>query len=192
MFDYIKGQFVSSSINSMVIEVGGIGYFLNASNQTIINCENKDNVKVFTYMYVREDEVSLYGFYSVEEREMFLDLISVGGIGPKLAIQILSSIRLEDLALSIATGDASYFTKIKGVGKKTAERIILELKGRVNTLDYAGLSTVSGSSANNSDAIEALITLGFSKADAVKAISKTDADLSLEEKITAALRMLGR
>ena len=192
MFDYIKGQFVSSSINSIVIEVGGIGYFLNASNQTIINCENKDNVKVFTYMYVREDEVSLYGFYSVEEREMFLDLISVGGIGPKLAVQILSSIRLEDLALSIATGDASYFTKIKGVGKKTAERIILELKGRVNTLDYAGLSTVSGSSANNSDAIEALITLGFSKADAVKAISKTDADLSLEEKITAALRMLGR
>lgn len=192
MFDYIKGQFVSSSINSMVIEVGGIGYYLNASNQTIINCENKDNVKVFTYMYVREDEVSLYGFYSVNERDMFLDLISVGGIGPKLAIQILSSIRLEDLALSIATGDASYFTKIKGVGKKTAERIILELKGKVNTIDYAGLSTVSGSSASNSDAIEALISLGFSKADAVRAISKTDADLSLEEKITEALRMLGR
>lgn len=192
MFDYIKGQFISSSINSMVIEVGGIGYLLNASNQTIINCENKDSVKVFTYMYVREDEMSLYGFYSINEREMFLDLISVGGIGPKLAIQILSSIRLEDLALSIATGDASYFIKIKGVGKKTAERIILELKGKVNTIDFAGGSTVSGSSQSNGDAIEALMTLGFSKADAVRAISKTDADLTLEEKITAALRMLGR
>lgn len=193
MFDYIRGKLVSTSINSIVVENNGIGYFFNASNQTIIKAEREiqGQVKLYAYLHVREDELSLFGFYSVEEREMFLNLISVSGIGPKMAIQILSGMELKDLALSIATGDAVYFTRIKGVGKKTAERIILELREKISTVDFSGVKNTEISGGTD-DSLAALLALGFSRAEAARVLSQVDPTLKLEEKITAALRLLGR
>lgn len=194
MYAYIKGKIEDISEGRLVVECGGIGYEVFVSNQTASELSGaKGEVKVYTYYKVGEDDVALFGFARREEKEMFRKLISVSGVGPKAALAILSGISLKDLALSIATRDAARLTKIKGVGKKTAERIILELKEKVDEQDPAGESPVGLTlSSETEEAVSALISLGFSRAEAHSAVAKAAAlgASRLEDMISVALKSL--
>lgn len=196
MYAFITGNIVSEDIGGIVLENNGIGYQINMSSTAIIKLKSQQNpVRVFTYLYVKEDEMSLYGFYGEGERDMFLKLISVSGVGAKTAIQILSGATVDDLTLSIATADVKAFSKIKGIGKKTAERIVLELRDKVSTLginvSQNDLST-SYSGSTEQEAEMALMALGFSKAEAHRAVTSVEDKSSAEAIIAGALRKLSR
>ena len=132
MFNYIKGEIIEKFENQVIIENNGIGYEFNVSMNTRDMCGIiGDIVKMHTFLSVKEDGISLFGFYSLEEKNLFLNLITVSGVGPKSALQILSGGQLSELNIAISTGDVGYLAKIKGIGKKTAERIVVELKDKV-------------------------------------------------------------
>ena len=132
MIGYVKGTLISVQNGKVLLEVGGVGYEISVSNNTVVKLPAiEKQATIYTYLYVREDEMSLFGFYSLEEKAMFMKLISISGIGPKAAMSILSGMELRALAIAIITEDKKSIAKIKGVGKKTAERIILELKEKV-------------------------------------------------------------
>lgn len=196
MYAFITGNVVSEDTNGIVLENNGIGYQINMSATAIIKLKSQQNpVRVFTYLYVKEDEMSLYGFYGESERDMFLKLISVSGVGAKTAIQILSGATVDDLTLSIATADVKAFSKIKGIGKKTAERIVLELRDKVSTLGISVTQndlTVTSFGGAQEEAEMALIALGFSKAEAHRAVSSVVDKSSAETIIAGALRKLSR
>ena len=135
MIGYIKGKVLSHSDNVVLIENNGIGYEVACSTSVYNKLISNGQGEVFTYLAVREDGISLYGFLSLEEKEMFLKLISVSGVGPKMGITILSNMELGDLAVKIATSDVKGLSKIKGLGKKTAERIIVELREKFSAID---------------------------------------------------------
>ena len=170
MINYLVGEIAYKSENLIVIEIGGVGYEISVSMTTLDSLPPVGSVcKVYTYLNVREDELSLFGFSSVEEKEMFLKLISVSGIGPRVALSILSGIRLSDLAVAIKTGDTKLLSTIKGLGKKTAERIVLELKDKISVV---GLSHEQCEEPLNEsmidEATEALISLGINKNEAYR------------------------
>lgn len=169
MFNYIKGELVEIRASQIVLENNGIGYELFVSNFATKSLEEELNreIKIYTYFQVRDDGVSLFGFYSEEEKEMFLNLITVAGLGPKGAINILSNTSPTDLSVIIASGDVGALSKIKGVGKKTAERLITELKDKVEVIssDYNKVST-GVSNSEIEDAIVVLISLGLTKQEA--------------------------
>ena len=196
MYAFIAGNIVSEDVSGIVLENNGIGYQINMSATAIIKLKSQQNpVRVFTYLYVKEDEMSLYGFYAESERDMFLKLISVSGVGAKTAIQILSGATVDDLTLSIATADVKTFSKIKGIGKKTAERIVLELRDKVSTLGISVSEnelTTSYSGSMEQEAEMALMALGFSKAEAHRAVSSVEDKSSAEAIIAGALRKLSR
>ena len=196
MYAFITGNIVSEDVSGIVLENNGIGYQINMSATAIIKLKSQQNpVRVFTYLYVKEDEMSLYGFYAESERDMFLKLISVSGVGAKTAIQILSGATVDDLMLSIATADVKTFSKIKGIGKKTAERIVLELRDKVSTLGISVSEnelTTSYSGSMEQEAEMALMALGFSKAEAHRAVSSVEDKSSAEAIIAGALRKLSR
>lgn len=196
MFAYIKGILEEKNSNYVVIDVGGIGYKIFMAESAINNIGEKGTtVKVHTHYYVREDNISLYGFLNNEELKMFELLLSVSGIGAKSAITMLSNILPSDFALAIITNDVKTLTKIPGIGSKTAQRIILELKDKIKDED-----TVSGKMAaeekqeNNvktQDAIDALQILGYNKKEIEKVIDKMDyAQMTTEEIIKNALKYL--
>lgn len=171
MINYLVGEIVLKSENLVVLEVNGIGYEFNVSMFTLDNLPQTGSVsRVFTYMHVREDEISLFGFSSIDEKNVFLKLISVSGIGPKVALAILSGIKLSDLMVAIKTGDVKLLSTVKGLGKKTAERIVLELKDKISVVGFD--SEVAGENiANESiidEATEALIALGVNKNEAYR------------------------
>ncbi len=156
-------------------------------------CQQKDEVQLFVYMSVKDDGISLFGFYDKAEKEMFLKLITVSGIGPKLASSVLSGISSTKLALAIASSDHATLNKIKGVGKKTAERIILELKDKItigdNMVSNFDIDNISNMGDNVNDAIIALMSLGLTKEEAVKAVNKVqDKTQSAEAILTEALK----
>lgn len=199
MYSFIKGAVVEKQENLVVVENNGIGYEIIVSTNTLDQVGNIHNqVKMHTYYHVREDQAVLFGFNSLEEKHMFLKLLKVTGIGPKMAITILSGIQISDLAISILTGDTAMLSKIKGVGKKTAERLVLELKEQVEEFDTATTmfnpSIVSG---ENSDAINdacfALSALGIQKAEALKLVRKVaQANDTAEQLIEKALKSFSR
>lgn len=196
MYSYIIGVVTQKDLGKITIENNGIGYEINVSNQTLdsITFENEP-VKIYTYLNVREDDMSLYGFLSIEEKDMFLKLISVGGIGPKMALGILSEITITGLMNAIASEDLKRLCKVKGLGKKTAERLILELKDKVNPIEALALgkdedvNTIDEDIIN--DAISTLVGLGLSKNEAYKLVKENaKKDMSLEEIITKVLRSI--
>lgn len=198
MYAYIRGKMVSTDGNLAVIDVGGIGYEISVSSNTAVKLPARDkDVMLFTYLNVREDEFSLYGFLRREEKEMFLKLITISGIGPRAAIGILSGMELGALAIAIATADVKSIAKIKGVGKKTAERIVLELKEKLRGEDatFFTENVVSFEEAGGivQDAVNALRTLGLTQAEALNAVnaSRSEAD-TLEELIMCALRRINK
>ena len=174
MIGYIKGKLLYVQENVVVLENNGIGYEITCSRQALNEILLNNNGAVYTYMAVKEDGVSLYGFCSLEEKNMFLKLISVSGVGPKMGITVLSNMNLKDLAIKIATSDVKGLSSVKGLGKKTAERIILELREKitadgesVETSTKQPTETLDGASE---DAIIALMSLGFTKAECVQAV----------------------
>lgn len=182
----------------MVIENGAIGYRVYTSQYSMAKLnEDMDNVILYTQMIVREDDISLCGFASRQELKMFELLKTVKGVGTKVALGILSTIPFVELANILISADVNNLTKAPGIGKKTAQRIILELKDKVNkSIAIEEGSMVKGSSNfimsmnANDEVIEALLTLGYGKSEAQEVVSRVDSDLSVEDKIKEALKLL--
>ena len=198
MFAYIKGKLVSKSNNYVVVEAGDIGYKIFMSATAIEKLDEiETQVKIHTHYYVREDNISLYGFVSQEELRMFELLLSVSGVGAKSAIGMLSAITPSDFALAIISNDIAELTKIQGIGSKTAARIVLELKDKLKTED----ALVKEGTVKNKitvvdegivfEATQALQILGYTRREIEKVLGKIDMkDLSTQEIIKRALAML--
>lgn len=173
MIGYIKGKLLSHIDGTVILENNGIGYEIMCSASVYQDIINNKGGEVFTYLAVKDDGISLYGFISPEEKEMFLKLISVSGVGPKMGITVLSNMSLKDLVLKIATRDVKGLSSVKGLGKKTAERIILELREKIGEVegDTTQISMPTKVEVDN-DAVIALMSLGFSKAESVKVLTE--------------------
>lgn len=194
MYNYMIGKIATMHENTLVIEVGGIGYeiFIGSRGLSQVG-QIGETVKIYTFLNVREDEMSLFGFCEIKEKELFLKLLNVSGIGPKVAISIMGSAKIDDIIKAIVMGNLTDLSKIKGIGKKTAERIVVELKDKLS-VDFAqfpsdstiGLMPVQDT---NDDAVSALISLGYSKQEAVLAVIKVQKpDMSVEQIIMQALK----
>lgn len=199
MYSYIIGVVTHKEEGKIALENNGIGYEICVSGFTLDSIEYENEpVKIYTYLVVREDEMALYGFSCIEEKNMFLKLISVSGIGPKMAIGILSEISISHLMNAIASEDLKSLCKIKGLGKKTAERLILELKDKVNPMEALAMGGAEYEEDNISDqimedAVATLTGLGISKNEAFKMVkSVATKDMTLEEIITKVLRGMSR
>lgn len=202
MISYIKGEITFNEGDTLVVENNGIGYEIIVPTFSAQKLLSKGGeVTVYTYMSVREDGISLFGFESREEKAFYQKLISVSGIGPKAAISILSSITPSELVTAVLSSDAAAIAKAPGVGKKTAQRVILELKDKIGSGDIAEMfdmgSDISPASAATGDdraeAAEALVALGYSRSEAVKAVSKVYVpDMDVQKILSAALRELSR
>lgn len=193
MIGYITGTVADITENNIVIEAGGIGYELTVSSYCTAQVgQVGDEAKIYTYLSVREDGITLFGFYSKAERSMFMRLISVSGVGPKMAVSILSGISVSNLAAGVAAADTKALNAVKGIGKKTAERIVLELKDKISAEFKAEMpenSTLSDIIYEDDDAVEALISLGYKKAEAMLAVNKYKKEnLSTEEIVLRALK----
>ena len=173
MYNYITGKVVSVGLNSIVVENNGIGYEIGVSNTTANSFVTGEIVKIYTYLYVREDTFALYGFASTEEKTLFLRLIDISGIGPKLAMQILNGATIDALTAAIATGDVKTLSKIKGLGKKTAELIVVSMRDSV-AADLADVSSSQTTFADKdcAEAVFALVSLGISQTDAAKIVGE--------------------
>ncbi len=195
MIGYIKGVVTDIFPGGVLLENNGIGYEISLSACAFERLVRDTQGGVYTYLQVREDGLSLFGFDTVEEKRMFLKLISVSGVGPKMGIAILGGMSLKDLAMAIATSDAKTLSRIKGCGKKTAERIILELRENISSLDLGSSATASPlPMGDESDAVIALMSLGFSRAESEKAVSSAymNGANGVEEIISFALKGLAK
>ena len=198
MFAYIKGTVEIKTNDYVVIDVGGIGYKIFMPLSSIEKLGDiGNNVKVHTYYYVREDNISLYGFYSLEELRMFELLLSVSGIGAKSANNILSAINPSSFALAIISNDVSKLTKLPGIGAKTAQRVILELKDKLKTEETINqderISVAIKDDSKISESTAALKVLGYSTKEIEQALSSFDSsDLQVEDIIRQALVKLAR
>ncbi|MCI8403425.1 MAG: Holliday junction branch migration protein RuvA [Clostridia bacterium] len=194
MYYYIKGKLVQKGENYLVIDAGGVGYMIYTSLTSIMEAGDAGReITMYTYLHVREDVMDLFGFTSNEEKNMFLHLISVSGVGPKAALAVLSVVTPAQFAVAVVTNDAKTITKASGVGAKMAQRIILELKDKLkkeeidvtinseNEIDF---------SDNMSEAVSALVVLGYNANDAQRAVRGIDASLGVEEIIKKALSSL--
>ena len=183
MYSYITGKVTNKTFNSVVLENSGIGYEIGVSGNTLYDVNLGETAKIYTYLYVREDEMSLYGFSRDEEKKLFLRLIDISGIGPKMAMQILSGYDLKTLTVAIASGDVKTLCKIKGLGKKTAELIVLNLRD-VAAEDVAGADSMNMFGGDDiADAVAALESLGIPKTEAVRAASEASKEVSGVENI---------
>lgn len=196
----LKGKLTVSAADFIVVECGGVGFKCFTTLNTVQNIgKTGDEVNVFTYLAVREDAMDLYGFASPTELDAFKLLISVSGIGPKAAVAILSELTPDRLAVCIAAGDTKAITAAQGVGKKTAERVVLELKDKMAGIAVSGEAKIAAAGvANLSDgssageAVEALVALGFSQSDAAVVVGKMDKSLTVDEMIRLGLKQLSR
>ena len=194
MIDQISGKIISINDNYVVLEVGGLGIKVNISANFASKLVNEDLITLVTYLNVREDALDLYGFKNESERNLFLMLISISGIGPKLAVSILSGVELDELKSNILSGDIKSLTSIPGVGAKTAKRIIIELKDKLSktTTTELGFEDNFGSKISK-DVLSALGGLGYSESVAIKVIKRlnpANSDKSIESLIKEALKIL--
>lgn len=194
MFAYLKGKLAIKNRDTAVLDVGGVGYklFIPYSTYQLLP-EVNEEVKLSTYMAIRENDISLFGFFSSEELRIFELLISVSGVGPKSAVGVLSDISPADFSLAVITDDVNRLTKVSGIGKKTAARIIVELKDKMKNEDVVAgeEAPVIRSVVNNDieEAISALQVLGYSNKDAVNMVSKVvQEDMAVEEIVKLALK----
>ena len=185
MIARLRGRPVARTADGMVLDVNGVGYLVAATQTALRAAERAGEVTVETYLHVREDTLQLYGFADADERELFTQLLTVNGIGPKVALAVVSGSPPGELRRAIALGDHARFQVIPGIGKKTAERIVLELKGSVAV---ATEPNPGDRGAPHLVAREALVELGWSLVDAEQALSGSDPDLEPEERVRLALR----
>lgn len=193
MISFIKGTLVASDIEGAIIEVNGIGYRVAMSYNSLAKLgQIGSSVQVLTYLYVREDALVLYGFASDEERSLFEKLITVSGIGPKVALSALSQFEAAELISAIVSQDVSAVQKIPGVGKKTASRIVLELKDALGQAELGPLFAAAKPQAQSVDATtDALLSMGFTSAEAELALKGAPAEASESELLRYALKRLG-
>ena len=199
MYAYIKGELAEKNIDHIVVETGGIGYLIYVPAQSIDYLPDEgDQIKGDTYLYIREDAMVLYGFLTKDDLEIFKMLITVSGIGPKGGLGILSTLSADDLRFAILSGDSKTISKAPGIGAKTAQRVIIDLKDKMS-LEEAfekkldnnadGVQKTLNSSIKN-DAVMALSALGYSSAESLKAVSKVDItdDMDVEDVLKLALK----
>lgn len=185
MIAYIEGSLLFVSDASVVVNVAGVGYELTCSQSTIDDLYGKDKVRLFAYTNVREDAIQLFGFSTQNEKSLFLSLIKVNGIGPKMATQILSGATMDRICEWVENGDVKALTNLPKVGKKTAEQIILTLKGKlVMTSDH------KPKSQNKAEIQSALVNLGFKLSDVEKMVDTLDEAMSVEEGVRTSLQQL--
>ncbi len=198
MFAYIKGILEEKENNYVVIDINGLGYKIFMSQNNIDSIGNiGEVVKAYTYVRVREDDISIYGFLTKEQLKMFELLISVSGVGAKSALVMLSCIEPSDFALAVISGNVKVLTKVPGIGNKSAQRIILELKDKLKEEQleetYSNSSAQKDNSENINEAISGLMVLGYSRKDIEKAFEHLDIDnLSIEDLIKKGLVLLSK
>lgn len=199
MYAHIRGTLTDKNPDSVVIDASGVGYELSVSANTLASCpQTGEEAKLYCYLSVREDAMELFGFSTREEKKMFLRLIGVSGIGPKTALGVLSALSVKDLSIALVTGDAQALSRAPGIGKKTAQRLVLELKDKVENEDLtssgasAPLKNVMGS--GESEAIEALMALGYPASEAAKAVAAVSGQATKTDEILrlALKNMAGR
>ena len=193
----LRGKLTACDINFIVVECGGVGFKCFTSLNTAKQLgEIGKEINVFTHLAVREDAMDLYGFATTAELDAFKLLITVSGIGPKAAVAILSERTPDRLALCLASGDAKSITAAQGVGKKTAERVVLELKDKIGSIaTEAASATVSNlqkNIENSAEAVEALVSLGYSQSDAAVVVGSLDSSMSVDEMIRYGLKELAK
>lgn len=195
----LRGKLVHKELGLAVVECGGVGYGCRTSYNTLMKLgETGGEVMVYTHLAVREDGVELFGFADMQELNCFRQLISVSGVGPKAATAILSDMTTEQFALTVASGDSKSLTRTKGIGTKTAQRIVLELKDKISSesvsgtsasSDYSGGAVNTGGSALG-EAMEALMVLGYSQGEIAPILRKLDPALDTQELIKETLRIM--
>jgi len=188
MIAHLSGVLLFRGSKYILVDVSGVGYKVHISLETAKTLPKKgEQTELFTHLYVRENALELYGFATMAELEFFEMLIAISGIGPRSALGILSVAPLDTLKRAIASGDASYLTKVSGIGKKIAEKIVVELRDKL-----AGEAEVAAF-PDMSDALDALVSLGYSTREAREALHKISAEAaSIDAKVKAALKILGR
>ena len=198
MFNYISGVAAELLPSAAVIDCGGVGFHINTSAYTLSQLRAGEKAKLFTYVHIREDIFEIYGFFTKSEKRCFEMLLGVSGVGPRAAISILSVLTPENLVMAIISEDEKAIVAAPGIGKKIAQRVILELKDKMaketDSISFAGVpaaAPVAGDGSKLSDATAALMVLGYSSAEINGALKKIDtAAMSLEEVIKAALKQM--
>ena len=186
MIASLRGRPVANTPDGLVLDVGGVGYLVAATPSAVSKADGADEIALHTYLHVREDALQLYGFSDASERELFVQLLSVNGVGPKVALAIVSGSPAADLRRAIVLEDTARFQAIPGIGKKTAERIVLELKEKLGD-ERVPVASI-GSTQPHLVARDALVELGYSIGEAELALARTDPDLSPEERVREALK----
>jgi holliday junction DNA helicase RuvA len=185
----LRGTMAGRTSDGLVVDVGGVGYLVAATPSVLRRAEGGGELTIETYLHVREDALQLYGFAEPSERELFLHLLAVSGIGPKVALSVVSSAPAADLRRAIVLEDPARFQAIPGIGKKTAERIVLELKEKLGSEDVVALPSLPGAPTSaHVVARDALVELGYTVVEAESALARTDPDLPAEERVREALR----
>jgi len=195
MIAYVKGKITFRSPAFIYVETGSIGYQVHITLNTYTKIERQEEILLWTHLHIKEDSHTLYGFYDQEERELFVHLLSVSGVGPNTARILLSSLSPQEVRRAIQSDDELTFKQVKGIGSKTAKQIILDLKGKISKTDSINISTASpGNNTLKEEALSALIALGFNRARAIQAIHKVSHDRpqfnNVEELIKLALKAL--
>jgi len=195
MIALLQGQIAYKSFDHLIIDVGGVGYRLLTPLSTYYALPESGEARLFVHTHVREDAIHLYGFATNEEKDIFTLLISISGVGPKLALNILSHIPASDLAAALAAGDVKRLSSVPGIGKKTAERLVLELKEKIPApLAVQPATKATPAQDRLDDPLSALINLGYKEAAARKALESLDfaPEAGFEEILKSALRLLGQ
>jgi len=191
MIAFIEGKIELRGEKFAIIAAGGVGYKIFAGVETLRKVPEKgQNVRLWTHQYVREDALELYGFLTFVELELFETLISISGIGPKSGLGIMAIAPVDTLKKAIASGDTSYLTRVSGIGRKTAEKIVLELKEK---MAGKGVTVNAPELKDEADALEALVSLGYSQRDAREALNKLSGqNLTVEKRVKEALKKFGK
>ena len=188
MIAHVFGKIAEKFNNSVIVDVNGVGYELTITNQDYESVSLNDEVKFYTYHSIRENSEELYGFLSLTAKKVFEMLISVNGVGPKAGLAILSLASPEEVRNAIANADTSFVAKASGVGKKTAERVIVDLRDKVGIPSHYGNTIVKKKQNEKDEALDALIALGFQLKEATSALENVDINLPTEERIRLALK----
>ncbi len=187
MIGSIKGIITHKSSNYVIVETSGVGYKIFLPQVILLTLKVDQQISLVIHTYVREDQMTLYGFETLSQLEFFELLLTVSGVGPKSALGIMSLSSLDMIKSAIASGDAGLFKKVSGIGSKTAERVIVELREKLKAEGVA-----APIAQEHSDALEALVSLGYRESDAREALKKIPSDVSIQEKIKIALKALGK
>jgi len=190
MIGRIHGEVVEKSTDSVIVDVGGVGYEITLTSGDFDACKLSEPITLYTHFHVRENSQELFGFKEAESKKLFELLTSVSGVGPKMAMNLLSLGNQRQIRQAIAGGNVSYVSGASGVGKRLAERVVVDLKDKVGVMGGEVVAGLDGDSGTSDDAVEALVALGYSQTQAVMALSKVDPKAKTEDRVKQALKDL--